>query len=111
MWARAYFCATVGAVDEATIKAYTESQKWDEDDQCFKITAPAEPYAGSQPEPPSDGFSRPRATFSRIGFYRLSAGSRLKIPCDQISSNSWASLRIEVGRTAGIALSPRVHTR
>ena len=32
MWARGYFCATVGAVDEATIKAYIESQKWDEDD-------------------------------------------------------------------------------
>jgi len=42
MWARGYFCATVGAVDEATIKAYIESQKWDEDDQGFKITAPAE---------------------------------------------------------------------
>jgi putative transposase len=28
MWARGYFCATVGAVDEATIKAYIESQKW-----------------------------------------------------------------------------------
>lgn len=28
MWARGYFCATVGAVDEAMIKAYIESQKW-----------------------------------------------------------------------------------
>jgi hypothetical protein len=35
--------AHVGAVDEATIKAYVESQKRDEDDQGFKITAPAEP--------------------------------------------------------------------
>ena len=43
MWARGYFCATVGAVDEATIKAYIESQKWDEDGQGFKITAPTEP--------------------------------------------------------------------
>ncbi len=25
MWARGYFCATVGAVDEATIKAYIEN--------------------------------------------------------------------------------------
>jgi len=40
MWARGYFCAKV---DEATIKAYIESQKWDEDDQGFKITAPPEP--------------------------------------------------------------------
>ena len=47
MWARGYFCATVGAVDEATIKAYIENQKWDEDDQGFKITAPTEPSAGS----------------------------------------------------------------
>ena len=43
LWARGYFCATVGAVDEATIKAYIENQKWDEDDQGFKITAPTEP--------------------------------------------------------------------
>jgi len=43
LWARGYFCATVGAVDEATIKAYIESQKWDEDDQGFKITAPTKP--------------------------------------------------------------------
>ena len=35
-----YFCAMVGAVDEATIKACIENQKWDEDDQGFKITAP-----------------------------------------------------------------------
>jgi len=40
--ARVFLC-DVGAVDEATIKAYIESQKWDEDDQGFKITAPSEP--------------------------------------------------------------------
>jgi putative transposase len=39
LWARGYFCATVGAVDEQTIKAYIENQTWDEDDQGFKITA------------------------------------------------------------------------
>jgi putative transposase len=43
MWARGYFCATVGAVDEATIKAYIENQRWDEDDEFFKITAPTKP--------------------------------------------------------------------
>ena len=43
LWARGYFCATVGAVDEATIKAYIENQKWDDDEQGFKITAPTEP--------------------------------------------------------------------
>jgi REP-associated tyrosine transposase len=43
LWARGYFCATVGAVDEQTIKAYIENQKWDEDEQGFKITAPTEP--------------------------------------------------------------------
>jgi hypothetical protein len=35
--------APVGAVDEETIKKYIESQKWDEEDQGFKITAPTEP--------------------------------------------------------------------
>lgn len=43
LWARGYFCATVGAVDEQTIKAYIETQKWDEDDHGFKIAAPTEP--------------------------------------------------------------------
>jgi putative transposase len=43
MWARGYFCATVGAVDEGTIKAYIENQKWDEDEEGFKITAPTKP--------------------------------------------------------------------
>ena len=43
LWARGYFCATVGAVDEETIKRYIESQKWDEDGEGFKITAPTKP--------------------------------------------------------------------
>lgn len=43
LWAGGYFCATVGAVDEDTIKHYLENQRWDEDDQGFKITAPTEP--------------------------------------------------------------------
>jgi hypothetical protein len=33
----------VGAVDEPTIQANIEKQKWDEDDQGLKITAPREP--------------------------------------------------------------------
>ena len=43
MWARGYFCATVGAVDEKTVMAYIESQKWDQDDEGFKVVAPTEP--------------------------------------------------------------------
>jgi putative transposase len=43
LWARGNFCASVGAVDEDTIKKYIENQKWDEEDQGFKITAPSEP--------------------------------------------------------------------
>jgi len=43
LWARGYFCATVSAVDEDTIRRYIENQKWDQDDQGFKITAPTEP--------------------------------------------------------------------
>jgi hypothetical protein len=33
----------VGAVDEATIKAYIENQRWDEDEEGFKSTAPTKP--------------------------------------------------------------------
>ena len=43
LWARGYFCATVGAVDEKTVMAYIESQQWDQDDEGFKVTAPTEP--------------------------------------------------------------------
>ena len=43
LWARGYFCGSVGAVDEETIRKYIENQKWDEEDQGFKITAPTEP--------------------------------------------------------------------
>ena len=43
LWARGYFCATVGAVDEATINSYIESQQWDEDEEGFKITASTKP--------------------------------------------------------------------
>ena len=43
LWARGYFCATVGAVDEEAIKRYIENQRWDEDDEGFKIVAPTKP--------------------------------------------------------------------
>ena len=43
LWARGYFCATVGAVDEKTVMAYIESQKWAPDEGGFKVTAPTEP--------------------------------------------------------------------
>ena len=43
LWARGNSCATVGAVDEKTIRASIESQKWDTDDQGFRIVAPGEP--------------------------------------------------------------------
>ena len=42
-WARGYFCATVGAVDEQTFEANIEIRKWDEDERGFKITAPTGP--------------------------------------------------------------------
>ena len=43
LWARGYFCATVGAVDEKTVQEYIENQKWNDDGEGFKITAPSEP--------------------------------------------------------------------
>src|SRR6478752_5807942 len=43
LWARGYFCASVGTVDEKTIMEYIENQKWDEDQGGFKITVPSEP--------------------------------------------------------------------
>ena len=41
LWERGYFCATVGAMDEGTVKQYIENQNWDEEADGFKITAPA----------------------------------------------------------------------
>ena len=43
LWARGYFCATVGAVDEVTVRQYIESQKWETDQEAFKVVAPTEP--------------------------------------------------------------------
>lgn len=37
MWARGYFCGTVGEVDEKTIKAYIENQGKHEANENFKI--------------------------------------------------------------------------
>jgi hypothetical protein len=31
LWARGYLCAAVGALDETTIREYSENQKWDEE--------------------------------------------------------------------------------
>ena len=71
MWARGYFCVRAGAVDEQTIKASIENQKWDEDDHGFKIAAPHRAFeAALQPRDASGGFSR-TPTFSRIRIYRL----------------------------------------
>jgi putative transposase len=47
LWARGYFCATVSAVDEATVREYIEKQRWEVDVEAFKITAPPEPSAGA----------------------------------------------------------------
>ena len=30
LWARGYFCASVGAVDEETIRRHIESQQWED---------------------------------------------------------------------------------
>jgi putative transposase len=35
LWAKGYFCSTVGAVTEETIKKYNEDQK--EEDSVFKV--------------------------------------------------------------------------
>jgi len=43
LWARGYFCATVGAVNEETVRAYIESQKWDADVEGFQVVAPESP--------------------------------------------------------------------
>ena len=43
LWGRGYFCATVGAVDEQTVREYIEGQKWDEDVEGFRVVAPESP--------------------------------------------------------------------
>lgn len=37
LWARGYFCATVGSVTEETIKRYMESQELSDKEDIFKI--------------------------------------------------------------------------
>jgi putative transposase len=43
LWARGYFCASVGVVDEGTIKWYIENQQWEDPGENFRIIAPSEP--------------------------------------------------------------------
>ncbi|MGH7955825.1 MAG: IS200/IS605 family transposase [Opitutaceae bacterium] len=38
LWARGYFCGTVGAVTEEMIKAHVENQSGEEEEKQFKIT-------------------------------------------------------------------------
>lgn len=38
LWARGYFCATVGSVTKETIKKYIEDQELSGDNEIFKIT-------------------------------------------------------------------------
>ena len=45
LWARGCFCATVGAVDEETIKRYIEEQKWDDDGEGQFRVVTGEPRA------------------------------------------------------------------
>jgi hypothetical protein len=80
MWARGYFCATVGAVDEPTIKACIENRKWDEDDQGFKITAPTEPLSWLAAGTPSDGFSSTRDFQSAKSYLSGSACTPVFLP-------------------------------
>jgi putative transposase len=42
LWARGYFCASVGTVDEKTIMEYIENQRWEDDQEEFKIMMPLE---------------------------------------------------------------------
>jgi putative transposase len=37
LWARGYFCATVGSVTEETIKRYIENQESGENDEIFRV--------------------------------------------------------------------------
>jgi putative transposase len=37
LWARGYFCATVGSVTEETIKEYIENQEQTGKDETFKV--------------------------------------------------------------------------
>src|SRR3954447_14364150 len=76
LWARGYFCATVGAVDEETIRSYIENQKWDEDDQGFKITAPTELKPALSREPLQTASAVSLDFQSRLNLPAL-AGSRL----------------------------------
>lgn len=41
MWARGYFSAAVGALDEAMIEVYIENQPRDEDGESVKVMVPA----------------------------------------------------------------------
>ena len=43
LWGRGYSCATVGAVDEHTVREYIEGPTWDEGAEGFRVVAPEAP--------------------------------------------------------------------
>ena len=51
-------------MDEGTIKAYIENQRWDEDDESFKITAPP----SLEPALSREGFRRLQPPKDSTGF-------------------------------------------
>jgi putative transposase len=43
LWARGTSARRRARVDEKTLREYIENQRWDEDEEGFKITAPTKP--------------------------------------------------------------------
>ena len=71
MWARGYFCATVDALDEATIKALHRESEVGRRRSGLQDHSTHRALSRLSAAHLPDGFSRTRATFSRDGFYRL----------------------------------------
>lgn len=72
LWARGYCCATVGAVDEETIKRYIEEQRWDDagEGQFRIVTGEPKTWSRLLSRRLSSGFSCKR-TFSPPQTYQL----------------------------------------
>jgi hypothetical protein len=95
LWARGYFCASVGAVDEDTIQRYIKTSSGTTLEKTSRLPRPPSLEAGSQPgtfqaasaRHLPGGFSQ--ATFGRNSTCRLSAGSRLVNLCTSSASSSW----------------------
>lgn len=96
LWARGYFCASVGAVDEETIRRYIESQKWEDPGENFKklqrqasLKTPLSRTAFRRHQPQTGDFQS-QSNPPPFRWWSLSLAGREGPPSDRTAIEPWS---------------------